>query len=205
MTRQIVWKPYPSTSEETMKTNKPAYVSAARIVLAAAFILLLPLLAMQFTNDVVWSLSDFAVAGGLLVGAGLAYELAARNAGNTAQRAAVGVAVLAVLLLVWVSLAVGIIGAEGDPADLMYLGVIGVGIVGAIVTRVQPQGMARVLFAMALAQALVGVIALIAGKQHSADSSATQIVGVNTMFIALFLGSAWLFRYSAREQLPVRR
>jgi hypothetical protein len=188
-----------------MKTNKPAYVSAGRIVLAAAFILLLPLLAMQFTNDVVWSLSDFAVAGGLLVGAGLAYELAARNAGNTAQRAAVGVAVLAVLLLVWVSLAVGIIGAEGDPADLMYLGVIGVGIVGAIITRFQPQGMAGVLFAMALAQALVGVIALIAGKQHSADSSATQIVGVNTMFIALFLGSAWLFRYSAQEQLPVRR
>ena len=187
-----------------MKMNRTAYRSAARILLAAAVILLLPLLAMQITHEVVWSLSDFAVAGGLLVGAGLMYELAARNAGNGAQRAAVGVAVLAVLLLVWVSLAVGIIGAEGDPADLMYLGVIAVGITGAIIARFQPDGMARALFAMALAQALVAVIALIAGKQHSPDSSMTEIVGVNTMFVALFLGSAYLFRYSAREQVPIR-
>jgi hypothetical protein len=183
-----------------MKTNKTAYRSAGGIVLAAAVILLLPLLAMQMTDEVVWSLSDFAVAGALLVGTGLMYQLAATKAGNIAHRAAVGVAVLAVLLLVWISLAVGIIGVEGDPADLMYLGVIAVGIIGAIIARFQPLGMARALFAMALAQALVVVITLIAGKQHSPSSSATEIVGVNAMFIALFLGSAWLFRYSARDE-----
>ena len=191
------------TSEEAMNTNKTAYRSAVRIVLAAAFILLLPLLAMQITNEVVWSVGDFAVAGSLLVGTGLVYELAARKAGNAGHRSAVGVAALAVLLLVWLSLAVGIIGVEGDPADLMYVGVIAVGIIGAIIARLQPHGMARALFAMALAQALVVVIALIAGKQNSPSSSVTEIVGVNTMFIALFLGSAWLFRYSVREQLPV--
>src|SRR3989304_6473156 len=52
------------------------------IVLAAAFILLLPLLAMQITDEVVWDLADFAVAGALLVGTGLICELAARKAGN---------------------------------------------------------------------------------------------------------------------------
>jgi len=187
-----------------MKTNSTAYRSAVGIVLATALILLVPLLAMQFGDEVVWTLSDFVVAGALLVGTGLMYVLAARKAGSIAHRAAVGVAVLAVLLLVWLSLAVGIIGVEGDPADLMYLGVIAVGIIGAIIARFQPHGMARALFAMALAQALVVVIALIAGKQHPPSSSVTEIVGVNTMFIALFLGSAWLFRYSAREQ-PLAR
>ena len=81
-----------------------------RIVLATAFILLLPLLAMQITDEVVWTLGDFAVAGALLVGTGLIYELVARKIDNIAYRAAIGVALLAALLLVWVELAVGIIG-----------------------------------------------------------------------------------------------
>jgi hypothetical protein len=54
-------------------------------VLAAAFILLLPWLAMQITDEVVWDLADFIVAGALLIGAGLTYELAARKAGNLAH------------------------------------------------------------------------------------------------------------------------
>lgn len=187
-----------------MNTNRTAGSSAVRVVLAAAFILLVPLLAMQFTDEVVWSLSDFVVAGGLLVGTGLMYELAARKGDNVAYRAAVGVAVLAIFLLVWLSLAVGIIGVEGDPADLMYIGVIAVGIIGAIIARFQPHGMALALFAMALAQGLVVVIALIAGRQHSSISSLAEILGVNGLFIALFLGSALLFRYSAQEQ-PLAR
>jgi hypothetical protein len=165
-------------------------------------VLLVPLLAMRFTDEVVWTPLDFAVAGALLVGTGLMYELATRKAINLAHRAAVGVAVLAVLLLAWVSLAVGIIGVEGDPADLMYIGVVSVGIIGAIIARFQPHGMARAMVATALAQGLVAVIALTMGKQNSPDTSVFQLVGVNAMFIALFLASAWLFRYSAREQPP---
>ena len=62
------------------------------ILLAVAFILILPLVAMQFTDEVVWDLADFIVAGALLVGTGLTFELAARMTGNTAYRAAVGLA-----------------------------------------------------------------------------------------------------------------
>jgi hypothetical protein len=184
-----------------MKTNQTAYRSAIRIVVGTAVILLLPLLAMQFTGDVVWTLLDFVTAGALLVAAGLTYELGARKAGNNVYRAGVGVAVLTVLFLVWSSLAVGLIGAEGDPADLMYAGVIAVLIVGSVIARFEPRGMARVLLATAVAQALVAVMALIAGKQHSPDGSLYQILGVNGMFIVLFLGSALLFRYSAEGHL----
>jgi hypothetical protein len=82
---------------------------------------------------------------------------------STAYRAAIGVALAAAFILVWLSLGVGIIGKDGDPANLMYFGVLAVGIIGAIIARLQPYGMARALFATALAQALVAVIALIAG------------------------------------------
>lgn len=172
-----------------------------RIALATAFILLLPLLAMQITDEVVWNLADFVVAGALLFGTGLAYELVARKAGNIAYRVAVGVALAAALLLVWMNLAVGLIGSEDELANLMYIGVLAVGIIGAIIARFQPHGMARALFATALAQALIAVIALIAGMHQYPGSSVSEILNVNGFFVALWVGSAWLFRRASATGL----
>ena len=76
------------------------------------FLLLLPLVAMQFTNEVNWDETDFIVFGAMLAAACGTYELAARMTGNTAYRAAVSVAVAAAFLLIWINLAVGIIGAR---------------------------------------------------------------------------------------------
>lgn len=175
------------------------YKSAIRVALATALILLLPFLAMQFTDEVVWDLADFAVAGVLLFGAGLTYALLARKAGNIAYRAAVGVAVAAALVLVWMNLAVGIIGSEDNPANLMYIGVLAVGIIGALFARFQPHGMARALFATALAQALVAVIALIARLGYP-WSGPLELTLLNGFFVVLFAGSAWLFRRAALGQ-----
>jgi hypothetical protein len=165
-----------------------------RITLATAFILLLPLLAMQFTNEVAWDLADFAVAGVLLFGAGLTYELIARKAGNITYRAAVGVAVAAALLLVWMNLAVGIIGNEENPANLMYIGVLAVGIIGAIIARFRPRGMARALFATALAQVLIAVIALVTGLGSSGPIWPRDVLIATGFFATLWFGSALLFR-----------
>lgn len=183
-----------------MKPNGSAYRSAVRVALAAAFLLLLPFLAMQITHEVVWDLADFTVAWTLLFGAGITYALVARRMSDIAYRSAVGVAVATVLLLVWMNLAVGLIGNEDNPANLMYGGVLAVGIIGTVLARFQPDGMARALFATALAQGAVAVIALIAGMQHAGGSSVLEILGLNGFFAALFLGSAWLFRKAAREQ-----
>ncbi len=163
---------------------------------AAALILLLPLVAMQFTDQVVWDVADFTIFGALLVGVGVTYELAARMTGDTAYRAAVGVALAAAFILVWVNGAVGIIGSEDNDANLMYGGVLAVGVIGAIIARFQPRGMARALFATALAQASVAVVALIAGL-GSPGSGPLEIVALNGFFVALWVGSAWLFREAA--------
>ena len=122
--------------------------------------------------------------------------------GNTAYKSAVGLALATPFLLVWMIGAVGVLGRDGDRADLMYIGVFAVGIIGAIIARFQPHGMARALFATALAQALVAVIALIAGMHQAPYSSVGEILGLNGFFVALFLGSAWLFRNAARERTP---
>jgi hypothetical protein len=180
--------------ERSTTLDRNTYRSVVGVALATAFILLLPLLAAP-----AWSLADFVVAGGLIFGTGLTYVLVARRAGKIAYRAAVGVALAAALLLVWINLAVGVIGSEDNPANLMYVGVLFVGIVGAIVSRLRPDGMARALFATALAQASVAVIALLFGL-GSERSRPVEILGVSGLFVALFVGSAMLFRHAGRER-----
>ena len=103
----------------------------SRIALATACILLVPLVAMQFSEEWNWDLFDFAFMGTLLFCTGLAYELLARRAGTIAYRAAVGVGLAAAFILVWVNAAVGIIGdGEEDLASLMYVGGVLVAILG---------------------------------------------------------------------------
>jgi hypothetical protein len=80
--------------------------------------------------------------------------------------------------------------------------VLAVGIAGALIVRLRPHGMARALLATAFAQALVAVIALIAGKAQSPGNSVSEIVALNGCFVVLFIGSAWLFRHAARQRRP---
>ena len=166
----------------------------------AALLLLLPLLAMQVTDEVAWDGTDFAIIGALLLAACTALEGAARRTGSLAYRAAMGVAVATACLLVWMNLAVGIIGSEADPANRMYGGVLAIGILGAVMVRLEPRGMARVLIAVALAQAVVGLGAVIAGLGAGSANWPGAILGLTAGFTALWLLSAWLFRKVAQAQ-----
>ena len=80
------------------------------IVIAVALLLLVPLIAMQFTNEVTWSPFDFVVAAVLLLGAGLACEIALRVVKKTQHRVIACAVILVLLFVVWAELAVGLIG-----------------------------------------------------------------------------------------------
>jgi len=80
------------------------------ILLSAGLLLLVPLIAMQFTKDVDWKLFDFVIMGTLLFGTGLICEFVLRKVKKTQYRIAICGAVLVVFLLVWAELAVGIFG-----------------------------------------------------------------------------------------------
>ncbi|WP_088889685.1 hypothetical protein [Leptolyngbya ohadii] len=115
---------------------------------------------------------------------------------NTMYRFAAGVAIVTALILVWLSLGVGIIGRDGDPANLMYFGVLAVGIIGSLIARFRPRGMSRALFATAFAQTSVATFALTAQLGYP-WSGPLELTLLNGLFIALFAGSAWLFRRAA--------
>lgn len=164
---------------------------------AAALILLLPLVAMQFTEEVNWNVGDFVIAAVLLGGVGLTFELAVRKSGNTAYRYGVGLALVAALLLIWVNGAVGIIGSENNDANLMYGGVLAIAFIGAVLSRFRAKGMAIAMFAAAAAQVLVGVIALAGNLGTDGNSWPWDVVGATAVFTALWVGSAILFRRAA--------
>jgi len=170
------------------------------VSLVTALLLLVPLLAMQFTREVNWSPMDFAVAGGMLFFAGMAWTLLSAKSANIAYRLAAAIAVATALLLAWGNLAVGLIGSEHNPANLMYAGVIGIAVIGVLVARGRALGLSRALFATALAQALVGVIALAGGLGAGEPPGRWGILILNGGFVALFALSGWLFARAARGQ-----
>ena len=177
--------------QEHVAMHSPRIV---RIALVTAGILLVPFVAMQFTDEVDWDVFDFAVMGSLAFGVGLAYELMARTSGNTVYRSAFGVGLAGAFLLIWVNGAVGIIG--DGPVNAMYLGVVAVLVIGASVARLEPQGMARALLATAVAQMLVPAIALTIWPPPVISWS-PNVIGVFVLsgfFATLFVVSALLFR-----------
>jgi len=123
--------------------------------LFVAILLLLPAIAMRYTNEVDWSASDFVAMGALLGTVGLATEFLVRRSGSTAYRIGAVIAMATAFLTVWVNLAVGMIG-DDNPYNLLFGGVIAIALVGSILSRFKADGMARTMFATAAAQAIVG-------------------------------------------------
>lgn len=163
-----------------------------RIATGAGLVLLIPLFLalLAFWH---WRPGALVLAALLLLGgAGVAYELVAKKFVNTAYRCAVGIALGAALLLFWVSTAVGGILGE-NPANMMYFGVLLVGLVGGLLGRLKPQGMSRALLATAFAMMLVPAIALRLGVPAFANG-VPAVFGLHGVFALLFVCSAVLFR-----------
>lgn len=160
----------------------------------AVALLALPFIAMQFTSEVDWSPIDFVVMAILFAMAGLAIELAVRASAKISYRTGAAVAALAGFLLVWVNLAVGFLGDEGNPANLLFVAVLAIAAGGAFVARGRPDGMARAMIAAAAVQALIGALALVAPLGSPGWPGVYEAVLGTTLFCGLWLLSAWLFR-----------
>ena len=96
-----------------MKLKKLMIIPNKRLIIIALtsiILLLSPLIAMQFTDEVNWTLFDFIIAGVLLICTGLMIQLVLRKSKNTAYRIIIVAAFFIVLLLIWAELAVGIFG-----------------------------------------------------------------------------------------------
>ena len=157
----------------------------------AALLLLLPAIAMQLgAPGVMWTAADFLVMGVLLATLCGLYEIGARMSGNVLYRAGFGVAALTGFLTVWVNLAVGMLGDEGNPANWMFVGVLLLAVIGAMAAGGKPRGMVLAMLAAAGAQLLAVGVALWMGGFETRELTLTACFALPWLLAAL------LFRLS---------
>lgn len=164
-----------------------------------AGLLLIPFLATNLSKEVAWSGGDFVLLGMVLSGLAVTYEVATQRAQKKSYRAAMILAAMTAFLLFWVNGAVGIIGSEDQPANLLYGAVFLVGLTGALLSRLRAQGMARTLWIAAGVQLLIPGVAWLQWPQLSWGGAG--VVGVllfNAFFTLLLAVAGWLF-WRARE------
>ncbi|HEV7271057.1 hypothetical protein [Pseudoxanthomonas sp.] len=160
----------------------------------ALALLALPWVAMRFTDEIAWTGRDFALFGAMLLVACLAFEAVVRVARAPAYLVASLLAIGTAFLLVWASLAVGIVDEPEHPANLMFAAVLLVGAIGAALSRLQARGMAQVLSLMSCLQVAAGAIAISMDTQ----TPALFMLVLTLVCTAAWLASAWLYHVAAR-------
>jgi uncharacterized protein YybS (DUF2232 family) len=89
-----------------MKIKK--YLIILSIVICILFI---PLIAMQFTNEVNWSFLDFIIGGLILFSFGLLIDLVFRKVKKSKYKVIIIISLIVILVLIWMELAVGLLGS----------------------------------------------------------------------------------------------
>ena len=81
-----------------------------KILQMVGLLLIIPLIAMQLTDEVEWSLFDFIIMGTLLLITGLMGEIIFKKVKKYKHRVILYVVIAIILFLIWAELAVGIFG-----------------------------------------------------------------------------------------------
>ena len=123
-------------------------------------LLILPALAMQVTPEVNWTAFDFVFAAVLLGSVGVGVELTVRASGDWAYRGAMFIAIALAFMTIWANGAVGIIGSEDNPLNLLYFVPLSIGGLAAAGARFRARAMCWIMAAVAISQfAIAGAAA----------------------------------------------
>lgn len=163
------------------------------LAVATVGLLFVLFLIKEVTHVLEWGPIDFVFVGVLVFGIGTVYVPISRKHNNRIYRIALALALGTVFIMIWANLAVGLIGSEDESVNWIYIGLLAMGLIGAIIARFSARGMAITMGVMAFGQLLIIIIALMAGWQHLPHSSVADIFQVNGFFFVLWVLAAWLF------------
>jgi len=162
-----------------------------RVALGALAVLMVPLVASQVVEGWNWPAGAFVRVYVLFFVTGMVFALVARRMGAWSYKAGLGVALVAGFALGWSNMVH--VADSGNPANLVYYSVLGVGAVGALLARLEARGLARTLFAMAATLAVIAVILPSGAPPYLARNMA---IG-HGVYVALFTASALMFRHAS--------
>jgi len=166
-----------------------------RVALVALVLLIVPLVASQMVEGWNWPARAFVLVYVLFFATGMAYALIARRMSAWTYKAGVGVALVAGFALGWSNMVQ--VADSGHPENLVYYSVLAVGVIGALLARLNPRGLARTLFVMA---ATLALIALMLPSGAPPDFARRIAIG-HGVYVALFIASGLLFRHASLMEL----
>ena len=161
------------------------------VALGAVAVWVVPLVASQFVEGWHWGLGGFVRLYILFFATGMVIALIARRMGVWSYKAGVALALVTGFALGWSTVVQ--VADSGHPENLVYYSVLVVGIVGALLARLQARGLAYTLFAMAATLALI-VVVLPSGAPP--DLARNMTIG-HGVFAALLTTSGLLFRHAS--------
>lgn len=179
---------------------KAAYIPA----IASTLFLIIPLTGMLLSAGVNWGLFDFIFAWVIIFGSGFTYKFITSKISNTKYKAALAIAVFTSLFIVWSNLAVGIIGSEDNPVNLIYFVMLFAVIIGGVAVKFHPKGLSILMFAAAAAHGLIPFIAFVLIGAENIERFTREmnvLIGIHLFIIMLWTISGLLFRYSAQDKL----
>ncbi len=182
-----------------MEKQKRFYRAVGAATLATGALLLIPLIAMQVSAEVNWGLLDFAVMGALLFAAGFSFFWIIQGPTSLAHKAGIAGALGTTFLMIWANLGVGLIGSGPNAANIMFMGVPVVGLIGAFLSDFTARGLERTMYAMVGSLIVVAIIALLGNMQQYPAASTVEIVGVSGGFGFLYAVCGLIFRYAATQ------
>jgi hypothetical protein len=167
----------------------------------AALLLLIPGVAMLFTDQVNWTASDFFFAALILGGTGLLFEVALRRSADNTYRTGILLGLAATFLLVWSNAAVGFVGSGANVANVLYLAMVAIPLLGGFVVGFKARGMFLTMVLTAVVQAAITGIAYAADLVRAEEGQV--ILAINAVFILLWVASAVLFHQAAQRDATV--
>ena len=169
----------------------------SRIIIAASIagILCLPLIAMQFSDQVNWDGADFLIFGLMLLIAGVTFDFVRHQSDHATYKKGMVLAILATFLLFWINGAVGIIGSEDNSANLMFFVIVLVAVLGSLISGFAAYKMKWVMYVAAASQVIVFLVAWIAGWGFTGP--------ITLVFTALWLGAAKCFEKASAVSIQV--
>jgi len=168
---------------------------------AAAALLLIPLLMMQVRDQWHWKIGSFILAGVLIGGIGLLYELAEKASVSRAYRAGAAIALIASLLTVWTTL------VRDDGNGMAFFMLVMAAVIGGFAAWFGPAGMARTMLGVAIMQVLLGIATVTDPATANMTGGYYKASLFSGFFTLLWLISGAFFRAASRAErtTPISR
>lgn len=163
-----------------------------------AGLLLVPLVMMQIVDDWNWGPGAFLFLGIMIGGVLLLYEFAVQAGVSMAYRGGVAAALAAAFLMIWMNLAVGIVG-EDNPLNFNFFMLVFAAVVGAYTARGEAAGMARAMLGVTVVQVLLAIAIATAPSTAREPGGGIGVLILCGFFAGLWLLSAGLFHRASRS------